>query len=70
MGMGMGMGLPMRFEEQYHCYSMAYAEKAHLEVSQRIRVFEYSKQASNSILNFNISIFQYFKITTNNNILS
>lgn len=22
-----------RFEEQYHCYSMAYADKAHLEVS-------------------------------------
>jgi hypothetical protein len=32
-GGGMGMGMPMRFEEQYHCYSMAYAEKAHLEVS-------------------------------------
>lgn len=22
-----------RFEEQYHCYSMAFADKAHLEVS-------------------------------------
>ena len=37
MGMRMGMGTPMRFEEQYHCYSMAYAEKAHLEVSESIR---------------------------------
>jgi hypothetical protein len=26
-------GLPSRFEEQYHCYSMACAEKGHLEVS-------------------------------------
>lgn len=25
-----------RFEEQYHCYSMAYADKAHLEVSTLI----------------------------------
>ena len=25
-------GMPSRFEEQYHCYSMAYAEKGHLEV--------------------------------------
>lgn len=24
---------PQRFEEQYHCYSVAYADKAHLEVS-------------------------------------
>jgi hypothetical protein len=23
---------PQRFEEQYHCYSVAYADKAHLEV--------------------------------------
>ena len=26
-------GFPRRFEEQYHCYSVAYADKAHLEVS-------------------------------------
>ena len=25
-------GFPQRFEEQYHCYSVAYADKAHLEV--------------------------------------
>lgn len=25
-------GFPRRFEEQYHCYSVAYADKAHLEV--------------------------------------
>ena len=29
-----GYGMPTRrFEEQYHCYSVAYADKAHLEVS-------------------------------------
>ena len=27
-------GMPQRFDEQYHCYSMAYAEKGHLEVSR------------------------------------
>jgi hypothetical protein len=34
-GFGMGGGFPARqgFEEQYHCYSVAYADKAHLEVS-------------------------------------
>ena len=32
-GMMMGGGFaPRRFEEQYHCYSVAYADKAHLEV--------------------------------------
>lgn len=25
-------GIPQRFEEQYHCYSVAYADKPHLEV--------------------------------------
>ena len=30
---GMGGGMPRTFEEQYHCYSVAYADKAHLEVS-------------------------------------
>ena len=29
---GGGFGAPRRFEEQYHCYSVAYADKAHLEV--------------------------------------
>jgi hypothetical protein len=31
---GMGGGFPARqvFEEQYHCYSVAYADKGHLEV--------------------------------------
>ena len=28
-------GFPQRFEEQYHCYSVAYADKAHLEVCSR-----------------------------------
>jgi hypothetical protein len=27
-------GFPQRFEEQYHCYSVAYADKAHLEVRE------------------------------------
>ena len=35
--MGFGMGgrgaLPDKFEEQYHCYSAAMADKSHLEVS-------------------------------------
>jgi ubiquitin fusion degradation protein 1 len=30
--MGGGGFAPRRFEEQYHCYSVAYADKAHLEV--------------------------------------
>uniref|UniRef100_A0A7S4HI96 Uncharacterized protein n=1 Tax=Odontella aurita TaxID=265563 RepID=A0A7S4HI96_9STRA len=29
-------GLPQRFEEQYHCYSVAYADKAHLEGGDKI----------------------------------
>ena len=33
-GMGIGAGMPNRFEEQYHCYSVAYADKSHLEVSE------------------------------------
>ena len=33
-GGGFGGGAPRRrFEEQYHCYSVAAADKAHLEVS-------------------------------------
>jgi hypothetical protein len=28
-----GYGSNRRFEEQYHCYSVAFADKAHLEVS-------------------------------------
>ena len=27
-------GMPQRFEECYHCYSVAYADKSHLEVSE------------------------------------
>ena len=34
-GFGVGMGgMPQRFEECYHCYSVAYADKSHLEVSR------------------------------------
>lgn len=29
-------GYPQRFEEQYHCYSVAYADKAHLEKGDKI----------------------------------
>ena len=32
-GLGTGYG-SRRFEEQYHCYSVAYADKSHLEVSK------------------------------------
>jgi hypothetical protein len=33
---GWGMGaFPRRFEEQYHCFSVAHADKAHLEVRTR-----------------------------------
>ena len=30
---GFGGGAPQRFEECYHCYSVAYADKSQLEVS-------------------------------------
>ena len=30
---GFGGGAPQRFEECYHCYSVAYADKSHLEAS-------------------------------------
>lgn len=33
---GMGGGMPTRFEEQYHCYSVAYADKSHLEGGDKI----------------------------------
>uniref|UniRef100_A0A7S2HLE7 Uncharacterized protein n=1 Tax=Helicotheca tamesis TaxID=374047 RepID=A0A7S2HLE7_9STRA len=29
-------GLPQRFEEQYHCYSVAYADRGHLEKGDKI----------------------------------
>ena len=32
MGVG-GFGQGRRFEEQYHCYSVSFADKSHLEVS-------------------------------------
>lgn len=32
---GLG-GMPTRFEEQYHCYSVAYADKSHLEGGDKI----------------------------------
>lgn len=32
-GAGAMGGMPQRFEECYHCYSVAYADKSHLEVS-------------------------------------
>ena len=35
---GGGRGYPQRFEEQYHCYSVAYADKAHLEVSVKLQL--------------------------------
>ena len=34
-GIPMG-GSPRRFEEQYHCYSVAYADKPHLEGGDKI----------------------------------
>ena len=33
-GFGGGRNYARRFEEQYHCYSVAYADKPHLEVSE------------------------------------
>jgi len=33
---GSRRGFPRRFEEQYHCYSVAYADKAHLEKGDKI----------------------------------
>lgn len=35
-GFGGGRGYPQRFEEQYHCYSVAYADKPHLEKGDKI----------------------------------
>lgn len=35
-GGGFGGG-SRRFEEQYHCYSVAYADKSQLEVSNKVR---------------------------------
>jgi hypothetical protein len=37
-------GVPQRFEEQYHCYSVAYADKPHLEV----RMTEWTRTMLNS----------------------
>ena len=36
-GAGAMGGMPQRFEECYHCYSVAYADKSHLEVSRRVQ---------------------------------
>jgi hypothetical protein len=33
---GLGAMMPTKFEEQYHCYSVAYADKSHLEVSKQV----------------------------------
>lgn len=33
---GIETGIPSRFEEQYHCYSVAYADKSHLEGGDKI----------------------------------
>jgi hypothetical protein len=35
-GGGFQGGARQKFEEQYHCYSVAFAEKPHLEVRERI----------------------------------
>lgn len=35
-GFAFGRAMPSRFEEQYHCYSVAYADKAHLEGGDKI----------------------------------
>ena len=46
-GLPAGYGSNRRFEEQYHCYSVAYAGKSHLEVrtSQQLRIIilDYSR---------------------------
>ena len=43
---GMGGGMPTRFEEQYHCYSVAYADKSHLEVSEHADKFTHLRTES------------------------
>ena len=41
---GMDMNSNMRrFEEQYHCYSVAFADKAHLEVRLRQRIYIFTQ---------------------------
>ena len=67
-GMG-GMGrMPTRFEEQYHCYSVAYADKSHLEVSKELTNSPtHSPQQGlviNSISNCFLFILQYGLILT------
>ena len=46
---GLGGGFPPRqvFEEQYHCYSVAYADKAHLEVRANKCAFFGGKEIAN-----------------------
>jgi hypothetical protein len=44
---GGAMGIPpQRFEECYHCYSVAYADKSHLEVSQEQSVGQRDREGS------------------------
>eukprot|EP00550_Attheya_septentrionalis_P003246 CAMPEP_0198288108 /NCGR_PEP_ID=MMETSP1449-20131203/6728_1 /TAXON_ID=420275 /ORGANISM="Attheya septentrionalis, Strain CCMP2084" /LENGTH=421 /DNA_ID=CAMNT_0043986211 /DNA_START=94 /DNA_END=1362 /DNA_ORIENTATION=+ len=35
-GFAGGAGIPRKFEEQYHCFSVAYADKPHLEAGDKI----------------------------------
>jgi hypothetical protein len=55
-GLGGAYPTTRRFEEQYHCYSVAYADKAHLEV----RFFDRNRaiKCDISLLYF-ISLFYY-----------
>ena len=39
--MGGAFGSNRRFEEQYHCYSVAYADKSHLEVRKMMMSYVY-----------------------------
>jgi hypothetical protein len=41
-----------QFEEQYHCYSVAAADKAHLEVSYTVKVFFCGCVGNSSISSF------------------
>lgn len=51
-GFGAGYGAGRRFEEQYHCYSVAYADKSHLEVrSYFARAVVLNRLSSSSVSN-------------------
>ena len=55
---GMGGPMPSKFEEQYHCYSVAYADKSHLEVRmERVLCFDRNSHLPKKAIFFNILLY-------------